>query len=114
MRCLVEIGRLESAGGCTFDVMEPSDTSTLSRFLAVDGSLISIPRKRAKLLVVLDHLAQEFDLGIVYPETTVNDRLGRFHPDVAALRRYLVDEQFLTRRDGFYWRSGGTVDLDTI
>ena len=37
--------------------------------------------------------------------------LQRFHPDHAALRRYLVDDQFLTREDGRYWRSGGTVDV---
>lgn len=86
----------------------------LSRFLDTDGSLVAIPSKRSKRLVVLDHLAQSFDLGIVYPEAEVNERLSRFHPDVAALRRYLVDEQFLTRRDGFYWRSGGSVNLDRI
>ena len=30
----------------------------------------------------------------------------------AALRRYLVDEEFLERRQGFYWRAGGTFELD--
>lgn len=29
----------------------------------------------------------------------------------AALRRYLVDEEFLHRRDGFYWRAGGTFEV---
>jgi hypothetical protein len=28
------------------------------------------------------------------------------------LRRYLVDEGFLQRADGIYWRSGGTVVLE--
>jgi len=31
--------------------------------------------------------------------------------DHAALRRYLVDEGFLSRQAGVYWRSGGTVDV---
>ena len=37
------------------------------------------------------------------------------HPfDHAALRRYLVDEDLLSRTpDGTYWRSGGTVPLST-
>lgn len=35
--------------------------------------------------------------------------LGALHPDYAALRRYLVDEDFLTRSAGVYWRGGGTV-----
>ncbi|MDF9716964.1 DUF2087 domain-containing protein [Nocardioides sp. ChNu-153] len=70
-----------------------------------------MPTKRAKRLVVLDHVVQAFELGVVYPETEVNAVLRRFHPDVAALRRYLVDDAFLTRDAGHYWRSGGTVDL---
>jgi hypothetical protein len=35
--------------------------------------------------------------------------LGALHADYAALRRYLVDEEFLSRSGGLYWRSGGTV-----
>ena len=34
-----------------------------------------------------------------------------FHDDYAALRRYLVDEQFLTREANVYWRSGGTIEV---
>ena len=67
------------------------------------------PSKHAKLLVVLDHLAQAFEPGRRYPEPEVNEVLERFHPDYAALRRYLVEDQFLTREDGVYWRSGGTL-----
>jgi hypothetical protein len=37
--------------------------------------------------------------------------LRRFHPDVAALRRYLVDEGFLDREAGVYWRAGGRVGV---
>ena len=44
-----------------------------------------------------------------YDETDVNNRLRAFHPDVAALRRYLVEEGFLDRESGVYWRTGGTV-----
>jgi hypothetical protein len=37
--------------------------------------------------------------------------LAVWHPDVAALRRYLVDGGLLTRAGGVYWRSGGYVDV---
>lgn len=77
-----------------------------------DGRLHQIPRKHSKRRVVLDVLAAEFEPGRVYPEHDVNLVLARYHPDWAALRRYLVDEEFLERRDGFYWRAGGTFDLD--
>jgi hypothetical protein len=76
-----------------------------------DGRLHTIPTKRAKRLVVLDHLAQQFEPGRVYPEPEVVAILTRFHPDHAALRRYLVDDQFLAREDSHYWRAGGTVEV---
>jgi len=91
-----------------------ANARTLRQFLDADGRLHTIPTKHAKRLVVLDHLAQGFELGVVYPELEVNAILRRSHPDVAALRRYLVENGFLTREANQYWRSGGTVDLDTL
>jgi hypothetical protein len=52
-----------------------------------------------------------FEAGVRYPEREVNALLAVWHPDVAALRRYLVDEGLLTREAGVYWRSGGWVDV---
>ena len=83
--------------------------AVLRSFLAPDGTLTSIPTKIRKRLVVLDRLSQEFEPGEKFTENEVNNRLRAFHPDVAALRRYLVEEGFLDRADGQYWRSGGTV-----
>jgi hypothetical protein len=62
-------------------------------------------------LIVLDHLAQSFELGERYSEPMVNLILGQWHPDTAAWRRYLVDEGFLSRDHGVYWRTGGSVDV---
>lgn len=83
----------------------------LAHFLDEDGRLHTIPSKHAKLQIVLDHLAQQFEPGRKYPEAEVNAVLAGFHPDFAALRRYLVEGQFLTRDSGLYWRSGGTFDV---
>jgi hypothetical protein len=83
----------------------------LSHFLDADGRLHTIPTKRSKLLVVLDFLSQAFEPGLRYPESRVNEILGEFHPDHAALRRYLVENGFLDRADNHYWRSGGTFDV---
>jgi hypothetical protein len=83
----------------------------LRSFFGDDGRLRTIPSRHAKLLVVLDRLAQEFEPGHSYPEAAVNEILVRFHPDYAALRRYLVENDFMTREDGYYWRSGGTFDV---
>ena len=87
------------------------DERVLRNFLGEDGTLHTIPAKHSKLMVVLDHLAQEFEPGRTYPEAEVNQILGRFHPDYAALRRYLVENDFMTREENVYWRSGGTFDI---
>ena len=86
-------------------------SSVLGHFLTPDGTLHTIPTKQAKLLVVLDHLAQSFEPGVHYSEPEVKAILERFHPDHAALRRYLVENQFLTREHSVYWRSGGSFDV---
>ncbi len=92
------------------DALQHRD-AVLRAFVGADGRLASIPTRIGKRLVVLDLVAQDFELGEIYPEARVNEILHRRHPDHAALRRYLVEEGFLDRRDGTYWRAGGTVEL---
>ena len=89
---------------------DPAEDAVLSAFVR-DGRLVSIPAQRTKRLVVLDHLVRVFEPGVRYPEREVNALLAVWHPDVAALRRYLVDEGLLSREAGLYWRSGGWVDV---
>jgi hypothetical protein len=90
----------------------PEQADVLRNFLAPDGRLTRIPAAHSKRMVVLDFLSQQFEPGRSYPERDVNFMLGKVHRDYAALRRYLVDEGFLERRDGFYWRAGGTFEID--
>ncbi len=88
------------------------DDQVINRSI-VDGRLVHLPRKRSKRLVVLDFFAQLFEPGAHYSERQVNATLRAFDDDVATLRRYLVDEGFLDRADGSYWRSGGTVEANS-
>lgn len=74
-----------------------------------NGRVETIPAKHSRRLLLLDQIAQAFEPGVRYPERDVSLFLGGLHPDYAALRRYLVDEDFLTRAGGEYWRTGGTV-----
>jgi hypothetical protein len=71
-----------------------------------DGRLVSIPAKPSKrdllLPVILD---QCFPEDRDYEEKEVNMRLALLHPDVAALRRYLVDGMLMTRQAGIYRRA---------
>jgi hypothetical protein len=88
--------------------MTDDEVAVLERFFS-GRTLVEIPSSRVKRLVVLERLAQEFDLGRRYGEAEVNDVLRPFHLDVAALRRHLVDEHLLDRDSGSYLRSGGRV-----
>jgi hypothetical protein len=91
--------------------MSTSDTDAkILRAFVVDGRLVAIPTKHGKRQAVLNWLAQEFEPGRRYSEAMVNLIIGQRHPDTAALRRYLVDDGFLERADGQYWRAGGTVE----
>ncbi|HWJ83755.1 MAG TPA: DUF2087 domain-containing protein [Nocardioides sp.] len=87
------------------------DRETLRRFFSPEGRLHTMPTRHLKRQVVLDHIAQRFELGRTYPEREVDAILKEIHEDHAALRRYLVDDGFLTRDANVYWRSGGTVHV---
>lgn len=89
---------------------DPGADAVLRAFVR-DGRLVSVPAQHSKRRVVLEHLVRVFEPGVRYPEREVNALLAAWHPDVAALRRYLVDEALLTRESGVYWRSGGYVEV---
>lgn len=65
--------------------------------------LNEIPASRKKRLVILKWLASQFEVGVNYPESTVNDILKRYHPDCATLRRELIGCQLMQRENGVYW-----------
>jgi hypothetical protein len=90
------------------------------------GRLVALPAGHAKRRIVLDHVARAFEPGLDYAEREVDavlrafcepagparGRVGGAPADHVTLRRHLVDDGFLSRKDGRYWRSGGTVELD--
>ena len=82
------------------------EARTLNRFFT-GSRLKQIPAQLSKRRIVLERLAQEFEPGRRYQEKEVNFTLQLYHADYAALRRYLVDEEFLGRAEGVYWRTGG-------
>ncbi len=107
-----EAARAAAAGAPAAEPLsgDPAQDAVLRSFLR-EGRLVSIPAQRGKRRVVLEHLVLVFEPGVRYPEREVNALLAAWHPDVAALRRYLVDEGLLSREAGLYWRSGGYVDV---
>ena len=97
--------------GMALDAATDDEEAVLRTFFR-NGRLTELPQKRAKRLIVLERIAIEFEPGRHYGEKEVNVVVGRFFNDYAAIRRYLVDEGFLDRDHGVYWRAGGRVDVD--
>ena len=87
------------------------DEETVLRTFFRNGRLTEIPSKETKRRIVLERIAIEFEAGVRYDEKEVNVIVGRFFNDYAAIRRYLVDEGFLDRDHGEYWRTGGRVEV---
>jgi hypothetical protein len=85
------------------------EEAVLKNFMQ-DGRIVSMPAKRSRRVVLLNHVAQMFEVGVRYSEGEVNRKLRNVNDDYAALRRYLIDEGFMSRDRGEYWRSGGSVD----
>jgi len=91
--------------------VRPDPREQVDRAFWSGERLVRMPAKRSKRLIVLDRLAQRFEPGKAYHEAQVNELLVTAHPDYAMLRRHLVDEGFLDRDHGWYWRTGGSVDV---
>jgi hypothetical protein len=88
---------------------EPRKLTELEKVIRAfvkDGRLVSIPAKPAKRDLLLPWLLDEcFPEDRDYEEKEVDQRLALMHPDVSALRRYLVDGRLMTRDQGIYRRS---------
>ena len=77
-----------------------------------DGKVTVIPSRTAARMLLLNQVAQAFEPGRRYREIAVNEILKNMCDDHAAMRRYLVEHELLSRTpDGTYWRSGGTVSF---
>lgn len=82
------------------------DRKVLGTFTDESGAIRSFPGQQKKYLVLLRHVLTAFEPGVRYPEREVNERLLRFNPDTARLRRSLVEHGLMDREGGGgeYWR----------
>ena len=78
--------------------------SRIEQFFTSEGRLISIPARSAKRLAVLHRMASVFQPGMKYPEKQLNEMIAEFHPDTAAIRRYMIENGILERdATSTYW-----------
>lgn len=68
------------------------------RFLSADGRLLAYPSQHSERHELLGIIARRtLAPGEVVTEPEINERLERVSDDVAVLRRYLVDHEFVER-----------------
>ncbi|MBP2323683.1 hypothetical protein JOF56_004068 [Kibdelosporangium banguiense] len=95
--------------------MPDTQVEKVFRTFIQDGHLTRFPAKRARRRILLEHIASSFEPGRRFPEKEVDVVLRAWcagsETDHVTLRRYLIDEELLSRSDGEYWRTGGWVDL---
>ena len=107
-RVAASLPRAEPVDGALLVGADASDAEVARRYFR-GHRLIEIPSAGSRRSAVLRIIVDEFLPGRYYTETEVRRVLRRFHPDDAALRRYLVEEGLLARQDlsRTYWRGGG-------
>lgn len=66
--------------------------------------LREIPSGSKKRLTIIKWVSDKFEMGVEYPENTVNEILNRYYPDFESLRKLLIDSQFMQEKNGIYSR----------
>ena len=80
-------------------------TEKTIRSFMKDGRLTTIPAREKRRLVIYRYLRDRiFTEDRAYPEAEVNMALALVHPDVATIRRGMVDARLVTREAGEYRR----------
>jgi hypothetical protein len=85
---------------------DPAYEAKVIRAYVRKGRLVTLPARERKRRVVLRFLIDEiFPDERPLEEPEVNERLARWHPDFASLRRYLIDAGLATRTGMTYRRA---------
>lgn len=94
----------QSLASLVADLPEDDPRQKVLQQFIQENRIKTIPARHQKRVLVLSWLADQFDWDVRYTEAEISERLKAYHPDYAALRRYLVDEGFMQREHGLYWR----------
>ena len=67
------------------------------------GKLKAIPAQRKKERIILEEIAKAFEPGRTYTEREVNIIIADFHDDFCTIRRDMIGEKIMARKNGTYW-----------
>lgn len=82
-----------------------TDEERVLRTWVKDGRIMEIPVQEKKKQILLRWLARQIDPARRWTEREFSEWLAQFNEDYAFLRRYLVDNGYMARENGIYWRT---------
>ena len=88
-------------GGTLVEI--PFAVEVLAKYVK-DGQLTAVPKEEDEREVILDWLAQKFDLERRYTEEEVTAIVAQYYRYPLILRRELADNKFLMQTGRHYWR----------
>jgi hypothetical protein len=72
-----------------------------------DNRLIRFPAQYKKQQIVLEEIAGLFETGRKYQEKELNMIILNVYGDYCTVRRLMIGEGLMERKDNVYWRTGG-------
>lgn len=82
----------------------PSLTERTLQEYVVDGRLKAIPHKPEERQIILEWLADKFELNKRYTESEITELIRKYYDKPLTLRRVLADNRFLLHTGRQYWR----------
>lgn len=89
-------------------LVRPAELSEEERILQTwvkNGRIVDIPSQEKKKQVIIRWVAGQIDPDRRWTEREFSQWLAQFNEDYAFLRRYLVDNGYMARENGIYWRT---------
>lgn len=86
------------------DTRDLTEDERILRTWVKNGRIVDIPAQEKKKQVILRWVADQIDPDRRWTEKEFSEWLSQFNEDYAFLRRYLVDNGYMAREKGIYWR----------
>lgn len=81
---------------------ELEKATIIKNFFDSQNKLKQIPAQRKKKIIVLEHIIKGMETGRKYTEKEINEFIKKFHEDFATIRRELIANYFMYRKNGVY------------
>lgn len=86
------------------DARDLTEEERILRTWVKNGRIVDIPAQEKKKQIILRWVAEQIDPDRRWTEKEFSEWLSQFNEDYAFLRRYLVDNGYMAREKGIYWR----------